>query len=318
MPSTLSLNPRLKARILIAFACVYFFWGSTYTAIHIAGLQLAPPLVTATRSVLSTILLIGLCRLRGKSLRLPFAQIWRLALIGVLFMTCNNILLTWAETMVPSGLAALIVATMPIMVALIEASIPRGEALNRRGWAGTLLGTAGMIALVWPSLHHAHTGSYGIQPFAILVLSALAFAIGSVLSRRFHFQMDTFVAATWQLGAAGVVNTSIALLGGNLRTAHWSATGLAAIVYLSVFGSLVGYSAYTYLLQHVAVTKISTYAFVNPIVAVLLGIALLHERLAPSEIAGMAIIIVAVAMVIYSRVQRKRARPTAAEPSSQL
>ena len=301
-PSVQAAPPR---RILVAFACVYFFWGSTYTAIHVAGLHLAPPLIAACRSLLTTVLLIALCLATSRSLRITRAEFWRLALVGILFMTVNNILLTWAETMVASGIASLLVSTMPIMVAVIEAALPGGEGLNKRGWAGTLLGSLGMAVLVWPSLRTgAPTGDRHLLAYVLLLLAALAFAVGAVLSRRFRFERDPFVVTTWQIGSAGICNLLLAVSGGNLHTAVWTRGGVAAIVYLSIFGSLVGLSCLTYLLQHVAVTKVSTYAFVNPIVAVLLGVVLLGERLAGPEIFGMAIIVAAVAMVIFSRVQR--------------
>ena len=302
LPASSAAPPR---RTLAAFACVYFFWGSTYTAIHIAGLNLSPPLVAACRSLLTTGILLCLCLATGRSLRVTRAELWRLALVGILFMTVNNILLTWAETMIASGIASLLVSTMPIMVAVIEAALPGGDGLNKRGWAGTLLGTAGMVALVWPSLHQGSShGDRHLLAYVLLLLAALAFAVGAVLSRRFHFQRDPFVVTTWQIGAAGLCNTLLAIGTGGLHTAVWTRGGIFAIVYLSIFGSLVGLSCLTYLLQHVAVTKVSTYAFVNPVVAVLLGVLLLHERLSSAEILGMAIIIVAVAMVIFSRVKR--------------
>ncbi len=300
-----SHTKRLSTRIVVSFACVYFFWGSTYTAIHVAGLHLAAPLVAATRSILSTVLLCGICLATGRRLRVTRGEAWRLALVGILFMTGNNVLLTWAETMVSSGLASLVVATMPLMLAMIEAGLPGGEALNKRGWAGILLGTAGMVALVWPSLRRsAPSGGRHLIAFGVLAVAALSWAVGSALSRRFNFKTDMFVATTWQLGAAGVANIAIAVGGGTLRTAVWTRSGLGAIAYLSVFGSIVGLSAYTYLLQHVPVTKASTYAYVNPIIAVLLGVVLLHERLAPAEVLGMATIVAAVAMVILSRVRK--------------
>ena len=296
---------RLPGKVILAFACVYFFWGSTYTAIRVAGMHLAPPLVAACRSLLSTVMIAAICLARGVSLRVSRRDAWRLALVGLLFMTCNNVLLTWAETMVPSGLASLVVATMPIMIALMEAVLPGGDALNKRGWAGTLLGTAGMVALVWPSLQRSTPAAVRQLPaFGILLVAAFAFGVGSILSRRFRFQVDPFVATAWQIGVAGVANLAIAVAGGTLQTAVWTRHGVAAIVYLSTFGSLVGLSAYTYLLQHVPVTKVSTYAFVNPMIAVLLGVVLLHERLAPAELIGMAAIVAAVAMVVLSRVKR--------------
>lgn len=304
-------------RTFAAFACVYFFWGSTYTAIHVAGLYLAPSLVAACRTLLTTILLIAICRATGRSLRVTRGEVWRLALVGVLFMTVNAILLTWAETLVASGVASLLVSTMPIMVAVIEAAMPGGEALNKRGWAGTLLGTAGMVALVWPSLRTGGTiGDHHMLAYSLLLLAALAFAVGAVLSRRFRFQRDAFVVTTWQIGSASLCNLMLALADGSLHTAVWTRGGVASIVYLSIFGSLVGLSCLTYLLQHVAVTKVSTYAFVNPIVAVLLGILLLGERLSASEVLGMAIIIAAVAVVIFSRVERSPETSPQDDPQS--
>jgi drug/metabolite transporter (DMT)-like permease len=292
-----------KSRVALAFACVYFFWGSTYSAIHIAGLHIAPPLVGAMRSILSTIIICGICLSRGVSLRVPRSAAWRLALVGILMMTVNNLLLIWGETKVASGLASLIIAMIPIFVAVIETALPGGETLNLRGWLGTFLGALGMAVLLWPALHRAggSPDRRSLAGFLILTAAGLAFAVGSVLSRRFHFQVDTFVATAWQIGAAGITNLVIATLGGCFYTAHWTRSGLLSIVYLSVFGSVVGLTAYTYLLQHVPVTKVSTYAFVNPVIAVLIGVALFHERLGPAELAGMFVILISVATVILSR-----------------
>jgi drug/metabolite transporter (DMT)-like permease len=309
-------SAREKNRIILAFACVYFFWGSTYGAIHIAGLHLAPPLVGATRSLISTALICAICLARGTSLRVPARTAWRLALVGSLFMTFNNVLLVWAETMVASGFAALVIAMIPIMVALMETALPGGELLNLRGWLGTMLGVLGMVALLWPTLHRAGGAPdrRGLFGFSILMVAAMAFAAGSVLSRRFHFKVDPFVATTWQVGAAGVLNLMIATATGSFRTAQWTRSGVLAIVYLSIFGSIVGLTAYTYLLQRVPVTKVSTYAFVNPVVAVLIGVVAFRERLAPTELVGMVLILFAVAMVILSRT---RPTPLPADPTQE-
>src|ERR1035437_6035622 len=246
-----------KTRIALAFACVYFFWGSTYGAIHIAGLYLAPPLVGALRTALSTLILVAYCIARGIRLRVPRRAAWQLALVGVLFMSVNNLLLIWAETKVASGYASLVIAMVPILVAVMETALPGGETLNLRGWLGTLLGAIGMCALVAPSLAPAETLSrhsggpdvHTLLGFLMLVAAALAFASGSVLSRRFHFRVDTFAATAWQLGAASLVNFAIAIPGGNFRTAVWTRSGVFAVVYLAVFGSVVGLTAYVYLLK---------------------------------------------------------------------
>lgn len=296
----------LRNQVLLAFACVYVFWGSTYGAIHIAALDLSPPLVGALRCVLSTAVLAAICLARKTSLRVSLREAWRLALVGVLFMSVNNVLLIWAETKVDSGYASLVIAMTPIVVAVAETILPDGDRLNRRGWFGTLLGAVGIFALLWPSLRREgavptarETGT--LFGFAILVVAALAFAAGSVMSRRFRLTTDSFVATTWQIGAAGVLNLGVAFGTGSLHTAVWTRTGLLAIAYLSVFGTVVGLTAYTYLLKHVPVTKVATYAFVNPIIAVLLGVFVLHERLAAAEIFGSVIILAGVATVILSR-----------------
>ena len=213
-----------KTLVPFAFACVYFIWGSTYLAIHVAGLYIAPPLVGAMRTLVSAAILGGFCVARGISLRVPARTAWQLSLVGILFMSANNVLLIWGETKVPTGYASLVIAMIPILVALMETALPGGETLNLRGWLGTLLGAVGMFALVWPSLHSTsgNLDRRGIAGFVILVLAALSFATGSVLSRRFRFQVDTFAATTWQIGAASVVNLAIAIPAGNFQTAQWT------------------------------------------------------------------------------------------------
>jgi drug/metabolite transporter (DMT)-like permease len=299
----MSLRLSQKNRIVIAFALVYLCWSATYGAIHIAGLHLAPPLVGACRSLFSTIVICGICIARGTSLRVPGRTVWRLALVGILMMTVNNLLLIWGETKVATGLASLIIAMVPIFVALIETALPGGETLNLRGWLGTFLGVLGMLVLLWPTLHRGSSTAdhRSLLGFVILLVAALAFASGSVISRRFHFQVDTFVATAWEIGCAGCANLTIATVGGTFRTAQWTLNGVLAIAFLSIIGSVVGLTAYTYLLQHVPVTKVSTYAFVNPVIAVLIGVAAFHERLAPAELAGMVLILCSVATVILSR-----------------
>lgn len=187
---------------------------------------------------------------------------------------------------------------------MLEWKLPGGEPLNGRGWLGTLLGTLGILVLVWPSLHgHAPQGSHHpALGIAVCLVAALAFALGTVFSRRFRFQADTFVATGWQVGAAGLFNLSFATATGGFHRAVWTVHGVEAIVWLSIFGSLVGLVSLTYLLQNVPVTKVATYAFVNPVIAVLLGILFLGERLQGAEIAGMAVIVASVAMVVLSRV----------------
>jgi drug/metabolite transporter (DMT)-like permease len=301
--------------VLIAFASVYLFWGSTYLAIRIAGQQLPVPIISGLRCFLSAAFILGIAAVSGKSLRVAKGEVWKLALIGVLFMSFNNMGLTWGETMVPSGFASLVISVIPIMIALLEMAMG-GEALNKRGWTGTLLGTLGICVLVLPAIRvqmmhgQAEDGfSRPVLGTVVLLGAALSWSIGSVLSRRFQFKTDTFVATGWQVVAAGLFNAVFTVASGSLQRAVWTWRGFGAVLYLAIFGSLFGLAAFTYLLKNVAVTKVSTYAFVNPVIAVLLGVAVLHERLAPAELVGMAVIVCAVAMVIYSKVDRGKNPP---------
>jgi drug/metabolite transporter (DMT)-like permease len=300
-----------RTRVLAAFAAVYLCWGSTYTAIRVAGERLPPPVVSATRTWITTILIVLIALLRGRSLRVPRGEGWRLAVVGLLFMSGNNMLLTWGETLLPSGFASLVVSTLPIMVALLERALPGGEPLSPRGWAGTLLGTGGIAVLVWPSLHGqgatARSGHVGAG-IVICLFAALCFAAGSVFSRRCVFKADTFVATGWQLGAAALFNTAFAAATGSFGRATWTWRGVQALLWLAIFGSLVGLVAFTYLLQNVPVSKVATYAFVNPVIAVLLGVFLLGERLGPVELLGMGLIVCSVALVVLSRVGGTRPR----------
>ena len=303
----MSFRAASKASVVFAFCCVYLCWGMTYGAIHVAVEHIAPPLVGAIRSLISLLIFVGICLARGSSLRVPRRTAWQLALVGVLIMSANNVLLIWAESKVASGWASVVIAMVPVMVAVIETALPRGETLSLRGWVGTVVSSAGILALLWPSLHRISAGGrlgsdrQTLAGFVILALAALAFAAGSVLGRRFHFRLDTFVATAWEIGAAFLVNTMLAVVGGNLRTAQFTRDGVLAILFLAIFGSVVGLSAYTYLLQHVAVTKVSTYAFVNPMIAVLIGAVFFSERLGAAEVGGMLLILFGVAMVILSR-----------------
>jgi drug/metabolite transporter (DMT)-like permease len=307
-----------STKVALAFASVYLFWGSTYLAIHVAGEHLPVPVVSASRSTVSTLIIVVACLLMRRSMRVPAGEMWKLIVVGLLFMSANNMLLTWGETMIPSGLASLICATLPIMVAIINGLLPGGDAMNRRAWGGTLLGMVGIAVLVWPSLER-HRNTLGTHPLlgSVAVLgAAFCFAVGSVLSRRFTFKADTFVATGWQIGAAAIFNWIFALCTGSIPRADWTVHGAEAIVYLSIFGSIFGLVAFTYLLQNVAVNKVATYAFVNPAIAVLLGVLLLGEHMTKTEGAGMIIIICAVAVVVYSRVELGRKSLEAVVPGN--
>jgi drug/metabolite transporter (DMT)-like permease len=303
-------HPKKKAvttaSIVLAFASVYFFWGSTYTAIRIGAEDMPALLLAGTRFLIAGTILLAWCRWRGLRLIWPAANMMRLALIGLLLLAGGNVGLVFAERTVPSGLASLVLAVTPLYVALIEMFLPHGEPLPLRGWFGMALGSVALGVLVWPSLELGLTGNRELLvALAVLLAGGFSWTVGSILSRRSRLPVNSFVAAAWQMLVAGVVSTAIGTALGQWPQFHLTHAAIGSLAWLITGGSLLGYTCFIYLLEHVPVAKVSSYSYVNPVVAVLLGIFLLHERPAPAEFAGMAGIVVAVFLLTTAQVRAK-------------
>lgn len=303
-----------RYQILLAFGCVYTFWGATYTAARFGVLLVPAPLLAGVRLAIGGCLMLLIGTMRGKRIWASVTEMRRIFLLGALLLFTGNVGLVWAEYYLPSGLSALLVAIIPVYVAIVELLLPNGERLRSRGQIGLVLGFSGLAVLAWPS---ARTGLHGdkhqIIAVIVLLLGALSFASGSVLSRHTKLTLDPFVCAGWEMLAASVCDLVLATSLREWGHAQWNRDSISAIAFLVVFGSLMGFSSYTWLLQNVPVAKVATYAYVNPTVAVLLGAMMLGERMLGNEWAGMAIILLAVYLVTTSKMQPGHGAPVLEE-----
>jgi drug/metabolite transporter (DMT)-like permease len=297
------LSKPSQLSIMLAFLSVYFCWGATYTAMSV-GVRLMPATILAgTRMLAGAGIMLTFCALRGRRIFWGRAVMARLMLLGLMLLFGGNLALVWSEKYLASGLAALIVAVVPLYVVLIE-MLTGGDRLRGQGYAGLALGFGALIALLWPSLRNSFSG-HPMQLIAILLVlaGALSWASGSVLSRRMNLPVDPLVAAGWEMFAAGAANIFFATVFWQWPRAVWNWHSVGSIGYLVIFGSLLGFSCYIWLIAHVPVAKVSTYAYVNPVVAVALGALILGERLAPTEYIGMVGVVLAVALVTSSRLK---------------
>ncbi|HUG06197.1 MAG TPA: EamA family transporter [Candidatus Limnocylindria bacterium] len=273
-------------------------WGSTYLAIAIA-VQTLPPLLSAgLRFLLAGTMLAGwlVARHGRAALRIDRAQLGGAALVGMLLLAGGNGLVVLAQRTVPSGLTALVVASVPLWIVVFR--LVSGDRIAASLIAGVLVGFAGVAILVVPR------GASGeVDPIGLLMLVGATFswALGTFSSPRLSTPRDPLASTTVQMLAGGALLVVIAGAIGEPERADpssFSAASLVAMAYLVVFGSLVAFSAYTWLLRHAPVSVVATYAYVNPVVAVVLGALVLSEVVTPSMLLGAAIILAAVAFIV--------------------
>jgi drug/metabolite transporter (DMT)-like permease len=286
-----------QAKVWTALVTVYVIWGSTYLGIALAGETIPPLFAASTRFITAGALMAGVVVLRGGSLRVSRRAFGSCVLIGILLPGANA-LLFFAERNVPTGLASLIIASVPLWVVVFR--LVGRERLPWPVLAGVGVGFAGVAVLAQPS---GGATSWGI---GLCVVSAVMWSVGSVLSARVTMPADPFAATAYEMLSGGLLMLPISLF-----TVHHlspSATSILGWAYIVTFGSVVGYTAYVWLLANAPLGMVSTYAYVNPVVAIILGVLFRDEHLTWRLLAGAAIVVVAVALVV------RRDPPTAAHP----
>jgi drug/metabolite transporter (DMT)-like permease len=292
--------------VILAFGLVYLFWGSTYLAIDFAVQSIPPALMCAVRFSIAGVVMLGVCAATGRRIWYSARQIALSAVVGILLLMGGNLTLSWAELSVPSGLAALIIAITPLWFLVLDSMLLGHHRISGRGKAGLALGMVGLFVLFWPQVHSTSTlGRRELWASLALIGGSFSWALGSVLSKRWQSGMDVFSATGWQVTAAGAANFLWALAAGDFSHVTWTARGLGAVLYLVVCGSWIGYTAYIWLLEHVPTSKVSTYAYVNPVVAVFLGWLILHERVDRFILMGSVIVVLSVILVTSAKVKEK-------------
>ncbi|MGR6322796.1 EamA family transporter [Micromonospora soli] len=306
-PTTATTRPAL---IWTALILVYVLWGSTYLGIRVAVESLPPLTSAAIRfAVAAAVLALVLRARRGPgALRVDRRQLGSAALIGVLLLAGGNGLVVLAESgppgvAVPSGIAALLVATVPLLVVLLRTLV--GDRPRLWTFAGVGLGFVGLVLLVLP------TGGAGTVPVVgalTVVAGAISWSVGSFLSGRIRMPADPFVATVYEMVAGAVVLVGVAGLRGELggfSPAEVTGRSWAALAYLMVAGSLVAFTAYVWLLHHAPISLVATYAYVNPAVAVALGALLAAEPVTAHVLLGGAVIVAGVAVVVSTERPRR-------------
>ncbi len=292
-------------KILLAFAIIYIVWGSTYLAIRVGVQEMPPFLMAGIRFTVAGLAVYAWMRITGVSS--PSWREWKAAtLLGTLMFLMDYACLFWAEQRVPSGIAAVILAAIPVCITLLEIIFLRTQRLTVRLALGLLVGIVGVAILMNPS------ASLGEAPLdrggAIALLVACAgWSIGTIVSKRLVLPQSKPMSAAAQMLTGGVMLLALAAIAGDFGRFHVQAiSGKAwfSLVYLIIAGSIISYTAYVWLLDYESPTKVGTYAYVNPVVAVILGVALGGEIVGRRTLLGMGLIVVSVVAITTMKAKR--------------
>jgi drug/metabolite transporter (DMT)-like permease len=297
------------AMVVLAFATVYLVWGSTYFFIQLAIQHLPPLLLGSIRFIAAGILLMIWCVVKKEKLW-DWKQIKPAIISGLLLLFIGNGALIVAEKTLPSSFAAILISSAPIWFVLLDRPKLKENLSNRSTVMGLVIGFVGVILLFSQSLPALFSSGHSAEIIAmiILVIGSISWAGGSLYSKYFATG-STIVNTTWQMIAAGIAFTPFSFLAGETKGFQWQAIpaeSWLAVLYLVTMGSLVGYSAYVWLLKVRPATQVSTYAYVNPVVAVMLGVFFAGEHLTGMQIFGLAVILTSVLLINLAKYRKEK------------
>ena len=284
------------ARVWIALGTVYLIWGSTYLGIELTGETIPPLFAVGVRFLAAALLMLGFTAWRRglKALRVNRRELASCAVIGTLLPGSNAVLFV-AERHVPIGLSALIIGAVPLWIVLLRTLT--GDRPPRAALAGVIVGFGGLVLLVRPN------GGAPLWALLLVVCSGLMWAIGSFLSSRLSLPADSFAATSLEMLAGGLILLPIGLLTTHPHFSQFSGRSIFGFFYLVTIGSVVGYTAYVWLLDNAPLGRVATYAYVNPVVAIALGAIVLHESLTWTIGIGAALVLACVALVVRNETQ---------------
>jgi len=281
---------RTRSLAYVAFITVCIVWGTTYLAIHVALETVPVLLVAGLRWMFAGVVMSLLMLASGRGL--PKPRLWApLALLGFLMNVVGNGFVVFAQQYVASGLTAVLIATTPFWSATVERLLPNGERFTLRSLAGLSLGFAGIVILVWPEMTSggAAGGKFVLGVIAIQ-LACIGWVIGTSFAKRHELGDNPFQSTALQMVFSGIMLLAAATANGDFAQLTFTPRTISAMVYLSIAGSLVAYSAYIYAIQHLPLQLVSLYAYINPMIAVALGTVLLGEPLSPRIVLAAALV----------------------------
>jgi drug/metabolite transporter (DMT)-like permease len=291
------VSTRERRLAYIAWIVVCVVWGTTYLAIRVALESVPVALLAGLRWATAGVLLAALLPVFGE--RLPHPRTWRsIAIAGFLMAVIGNGGVVWAQQYVPSGLAAVVVAMVPFWTVVVEALLPRGERLTGRILLGLGLGFLGIVVLIWPELMiEGESGQLFVAGVIALQIACLGWALGTSYTKRNAMSVSPLSAAAMQMLLSGVMLIGIGTATGEWSRLAFTARTAGAMIYLVVIGSIVGYTAFVQALKHLPISTVSLYAYVNPLIAVILGTLLLSEPFSPRILIASALVFVGIAVV---------------------